>query len=176
MVTVIIATHESERTLVQTLSPLVEGATSGLISEVIVADAGSRDATAEVADMAGCRFLQQDGAIGVRLKAAAASARTPWLLFFRAGTVPEPGWIEAVGDFIETAGGTPLAAGFRPPNGNGWRRLLPARPRPDDGLLVAKRLYEAVGGHPETAEAEAALLRRLGRIGRLTAAARPPDA
>ena len=33
------------------------GATAGLLREVIVADAGSRDATAEVADIAGCRFM-----------------------------------------------------------------------------------------------------------------------
>jgi glycosyltransferase involved in cell wall biosynthesis len=175
MLTVIVATHESERTLVQTLSPLVAGATAGLISEVIVADAGSCDATAEVADMAGCRFLRQNGAVGPRLKAAAESARTPWLLFFRAGTVPEPGWLEAVGDFIETAGGTPLAAGFRSPNGSVWRQLLPARPRPDQGLLIAKRLYEAVGGHPAAKDSEAALLRRLGRIARLAATVRPPN-
>ena len=41
MLTVVIATHESERSLVQTLAPLVSGATAGLITEVIVADAGS---------------------------------------------------------------------------------------------------------------------------------------
>jgi glycosyltransferase involved in cell wall biosynthesis len=176
MLTVIIATHESERALVQTLSPLVAGATDGLITEVVVADGGSRDATAEVADIAGCRFLLQNGAVGARLRAAADSARTPWLLFLRAGTVPEPGWLEAVGDFIEAAGGTPLAAGFRSPNGGVWRQLLAARPHPDRGLLIAKRLYEAIGGHPASADAETALLRRLGRIARLDAAARPPNA
>jgi glycosyltransferase involved in cell wall biosynthesis len=53
MLTVIIPTRESERALVQTLSPLVAGATAGLIAQVIVADAGSRDATAEVAEIAG---------------------------------------------------------------------------------------------------------------------------
>ena len=42
MITVIIPTLESERSLVQTLAPLVSGATAGLITEVIVADAGSR--------------------------------------------------------------------------------------------------------------------------------------
>jgi len=41
-VTVIIPTLESERSLVQTLAPLVSGATAGLITEVIVADAGGR--------------------------------------------------------------------------------------------------------------------------------------
>ena len=40
-----------------TLAALVPGATAGLLGEVVVADAGSRDATAEVADVAGCRFI-----------------------------------------------------------------------------------------------------------------------
>ena len=57
MLSAIIATHESERALVPTLAALVPGATEGLLGEVIVADAGSRDATAEVADIAGCRFM-----------------------------------------------------------------------------------------------------------------------
>ncbi len=50
MLSVIVATHESERALVPTLAALVPGATAGLLGEVVVADAGSRDATAEVAE------------------------------------------------------------------------------------------------------------------------------
>jgi len=88
MLSVIIATHESERTLVPTLAALVSGATAGLLGEVVVADGGSRDATAEVADIAGCRFMTSAEPLGARLKAAAASARSPWLLFLRAGCVP----------------------------------------------------------------------------------------
>ena len=102
MLSAIIATHESERTLVPTLAALVPGATAGLLGEVIVADAGSRDATAEVADIAGCRFMASNEPLGARLKAAAAaSTRTPWLMFLRAGCVPEPGWIAAADRFIE---------------------------------------------------------------------------
>jgi glycosyltransferase involved in cell wall biosynthesis len=112
MLTVIIATHESERALVQTLAPLVSGATAGLITEVIIADAGSTDATAEIADIAGCRYLGGDAAAGGRLKRAAAEARTPWLMFLRPGTVPEPGWVEAVERFIGGGSETERAAVF----------------------------------------------------------------
>ena len=45
MLSVIIATRNSERPLVRTLAALVPGATSGLITEVLIADAGSRDDT-----------------------------------------------------------------------------------------------------------------------------------
>ena len=87
MLSAIIATSESERSLVPTLAALVPGAATGLIAEVVVADAGSRDATAEVADIAGCRFMASADPIGTRLRAAAASTRSPWLMFLRAGTV-----------------------------------------------------------------------------------------
>src|ERR1700675_3651149 len=90
MLSVIIATHESERTLVPTLSALVPGTTAGLLGEVVVADASSRDATAEVADVAACHFTSSPAPLGERLKAAAAGTRSPWLMFLRAGLVPEP--------------------------------------------------------------------------------------
>jgi glycosyltransferase involved in cell wall biosynthesis len=178
MLSAIIATHESERSLVPTLAALVPGATAGMIAEVVVADAGSRDATAEVADIAGCRFMGSAEPLGVRLKTAALSTRTPWLLFLRAGCVPEPGWVAAADKFMaraEQLDGAARAAVFRPP---GVADLL--RPafsellalmrvafgggaRPEQGLLIARRFYESLGGHPEGAEPEAALLRKLGR-------------
>ena len=76
MLSVIIATLDSERALVRTLAPLVSGATSGLITEVVVADGGSSDETAAVADVAGCRFVASTASLGERLKSAAALAAT----------------------------------------------------------------------------------------------------
>ena len=175
MLSAIIATHESERALVPTLAALVPGATAGLLGTVIVADAGSRDATAEVADVAGCRFMASSEPLGARLKAAAASTRTPWLLFLRAGCVPEPDWVAATERFIEATGGSERAAVFRPP---GVADLL--RPglaemlelvrvafgggaRPEQGLVIARQHYDRIGGHPDGDGAEAAILRRIGR-------------
>jgi glycosyltransferase involved in cell wall biosynthesis len=177
MLSAIIATRESERTLVPTLAALVPGAIAGLLSEVVVADAGSRDATAEVADIAGCRLLISEEPLGVRLKAAAATTRTPWLLFLRAGCVPEPGWIGAAERFIAAADqldGARRAAVFRPPGvadllrpGLGeivdLLRVTFGGARPEQGLLIARRFYEALDGHPAGEDAEAVLLRRLGR-------------
>ena len=60
---------------------MVAGAAAGIVREVIVADAGSRDATAAIADGAGCRVSAERR--GARLKAGAAAARAPWLLFLR---------------------------------------------------------------------------------------------
>ena len=178
MFSVIIATHESERTLVPTLAALVAGATAGLLGEVVVADAGSRDATAEIADIAGCRIISSNAPLGTRLRAAAASTRTPWLMFLRAGCVPDPGWIVAADAFMqatEALDGAARAAVFRPPAAAdlfrpGLSELIAllrvafgGGARPEQGLLIARRFYDAIGGHPEQADAEAALLRRLGR-------------
>jgi glycosyltransferase involved in cell wall biosynthesis len=178
MLSVIIATHESERALVPTLAALVPGATAGLLGEVIVADAGSRDATEEVADVAGCRFMTSTEPLGARLKAAAASTRTPWLLFLRAGCVPEPGWIPAANRFIEATDlldDAARAAVFRPPAAADMLRpglsevmallrvALGGGARPEQGLLIARRFYDLLGGHPDSGDTEAAMLRRLGR-------------
>jgi glycosyltransferase involved in cell wall biosynthesis len=191
MLSAIIAAHESERTLVPTLSALVPGVTAGLLGEVVVADAGSSDATAEVAEVAGCRFLSSTEPLGARLKAAAATTRAPWLLFLRAGCVPEPGWPAAAERFmraaemLENAG---RAAVFRPQGAADLMRpglaelfamlraALGGRPGPEQGLLIARRFYETLGGHAGGAGAEAALLRKLGRrrIAMLACAASEP--
>lgn len=178
MLSAIIATLNSERALVPTLAALVPGATGGLLGEAIVADGGSSDATAEVADIAGCRFVSSSDPLGARLKAAVASTRTPWLLFLRAGCVPEPGWIVAADRFIEATDrldGAARAAVFRPPGAGDLlhprltelaaliRVMLIGGARPDQGLLIARQFYDALGGHPERSDAEASLLRRIGR-------------
>ena len=177
MLSAIIATQELERALVPTLAALVPGATAGLLGEVIVADAGSRDATAEVADVAGCRFMASSEPLGARLKAAAASTRTPWLMFLRAGCVPEAGWVSAADRFIEASDrlDKPRAAVFRPPGiadllRPGLAELLAllrvtlgGGAKPEQGLLIARRHYEAIGGHPDGEGAEASILRRIGR-------------
>ena len=178
MLSAIISTHESERTLVPTLAALVPGVAAGLLGEVVVTDAGSSDATAEVAEVAGCRFMTSAKPLGERLKAAAQSTHAPWLLFLRAGCVPEPAWVNAAEHFIamaEALGGGGRAAVFRPPGIGDLLRpglaeliallrvTLGGGARPEQGLLIARSFYDGLGGHPDGADAEAALLRLLGR-------------
>jgi glycosyltransferase involved in cell wall biosynthesis len=178
MLSTIIAAYESERTLVPTLAALVPGATAGLLGDVIVADGGSTDSTSEVADIAGCRFVSSTAPLGVRLKAAAASTRTPWLMFLRAGTVPEPGWIAATERFIEAAerlDGATRAAVFRPPGAVDLlhprlselaallRVMFGGGAKPEQGLLIARRFYDEIGGHPAADDTETAVLSRIGR-------------
>ena len=180
MLSVVIATSDSEFGLAPTLAALVAGATAGIVREVIVADWGSRDKTAEVADIAGCRIVVLDAAIGARLKAGAAAARAPWLMFIQPGMAPDVTWVAEVTRFIEAAerhdGAEAAAAVFRPAPAPGTRRStlletlalvrlsLGGRPEPAQGLIISKRLYDDLGGHRAHSDVpEVDLLRRLGR-------------
>ena len=103
MLTVIIPTHNSERALVPTLAMLVPGALTGTVREVIVADDGSTDATADVVDIAGCDIVVSQAPLATRLKSAAATARGTWLLFLRPGVVLDAAWLEEVARVVENA-------------------------------------------------------------------------
>ena len=182
MLSVVVATDNSERTLVPTLAALVPGATAGLVREVILADPGSRDATAEVADIAGCRMLVSAAPLAARLAQAAQAARAPWLLFLDAGAVPQAGWIEETSRFIEDAAlagqADAVAAVFRAVS-PALVRAAPLREaiallmqaaglarHPSHGLLIGKDLYlrmgDAAAQAPET-DAIRLIVRRLGR-------------
>jgi glycosyltransferase involved in cell wall biosynthesis len=173
MLSVIIPTRNSERALVPTLAALVPGATAGLISEVLVADGGSSDDTAAVADVAGCNFISGEAPLAGRLRATAAAARAPWLMFLRPGIVLGAAWTGEVGRFVQHGAQSGEVAVFR--RGASLQPLrreivvmlaaaLGAPPRPEQGLLISKRFYDALGGHCErAADPEQNLLRRIGR-------------
>ena len=179
MISVIIGTDNSENMLTPTLAALVPGAATGRVREAIVADAGSSDATAEVADIAGCNFLVERGSLAKRLRTAAAQARSPWLMFLRPGVVLDPSWLEECARFMQQMERRDLtqarAAVFRRSDEFDVARSLFhelsqvlrnafARPHPEQGLLIGKRLYDQHGGHRDgTDDPEAALLARIGR-------------
>ncbi|HEY1982190.1 MAG TPA: glycosyltransferase [Xanthobacteraceae bacterium] len=187
MLSVIIATQDSERALVPTLAALVPGATSGIVSEVLLADGGSEDETAAVADIAGCEFKLIEGRLGRRLRTAAAAARAPWLMFLEPGVVLDTPWTAEIGRFIQEPARAVQAGVFRRggPSQASWREVvslvaaaLGALPRPEQGLVISKQFYESLGGHSEeAADPERALLRRIGRRRRvmLSTAAFGPD-
>jgi hypothetical protein len=176
MLSVIIPTRESEGSLVRTLAVLVAGAAAGAVREVIVADAESRDGTAQVADIAGCRIVVSPVPLAARLREAATLARAPWLMFLRPGTVLDATWVDETALFIDHEPIRARAAVFRPgaPASSSrpllieafslMRAALGARPRPEQGLVIAKELYERIGGHRDDApDPETDLMRRLGR-------------
>ncbi len=179
MLSVIIPTLNCERVLVPTLASLVSGAAAGTVRDVIVADAGSRDATRDVADLAGCEIIASEDPLPSRLRAATAKARANWVMYLRPGVVLDANWAGEVSAFIEQAElrGTAdaVAAAFRrvagPTAGRPLvvealallRQALGGKILPEQGLIISKQLYDRSGRHRDVAAAEADLLARLGR-------------
>ena len=179
MFSIVIATLDNERILVPTLATLVSGAAAGTLREVIIADGGSRDATREIGDLAGCEVLLQEAPLAERLRNAAARAKGSWLIFLRPGIALDTTWVEESRRFAEQAellGQTDSTAVFRHvPSAGGARPVLMealdllrvalgARPRPDQGLIISKQHYQRLGGHRDGAtDTEADLIAQLGR-------------
>jgi hypothetical protein len=176
MMSVVIPTLDSDRLLLTTLASLVPGSAAGLVREVLLADGGSRDAIDKNADVAGSELFRDAGDEAARLRACAGRARGAWLLFLDPGTVLEEGWTREIGVFIARPAQTgDRAATFRVAiDAAGFshrlveiaaacRLALLGTPRSDQGLLIAKSLYQALGGHAAGPRAHRRLLARIGR-------------
>ena len=179
MISVIIPARNAERTLALTLSALVPAAVDGIVRQVIVVDGGSTDATAKVADIAGADVVTSAPGRGGQLAQGAAAARFPWLLFLNADTVLQDGWERSATAFMRRVdlGERSMAAGafkFRLDDRGLAPRLLEAAvhlrckflrvPYGDQGLLIRRDLFDAVGGYKNLPIMEDIdLARRLGR-------------
>jgi rSAM/selenodomain-associated transferase 2 len=170
-VSVIIPTLDAADQIGPTLVALVEGLTAGLIRELIIVDGGSSDDIEAAAEEAGAVFLRTEPGRGVQLAEGATAAKGDWLLFLHADTRLAPGWPKAAAQHILTApdraGWFRLrfdATGLAPTIVAGWANIR-ARlglPYGDQGLLVARKVYEAAGGYDRIPLMEdVALARRL---------------
>lgn len=152
MLAVLLAADDPQR-LADTLTDLVTAAVDGLVREVVVS-AGVDPAVAIVAEDAGAEIVGGEGVLGARLARAAATTKSAWLLI-PAQTLP--------GDWrarVESGFSRQRPARFQ----GGLVDMALTRPR---GLLVPRAAYEAAGGFRDVEAAEADLVRRLGRLGRL---------
>jgi rSAM/selenodomain-associated transferase 2 len=149
---------------------------AGIVSELIVADGGSSDSTAARARSVGARVIVAPRGRGSQLAAGAAAATGDWLLFLHADCRLEPGWEAAVGAFLaapraQSRGGyfdfaldDEAPAARRLERIVAWRCRLLALPYGDQGLLIARTLYDTVGGFsPLPLMEDVDLVRRLGR-------------
>jgi len=182
MISVIIATDNSELDLVQALSALVPAAAEGIVREVIVVDGGSSDNTDRIVDAAGCSWVERRGETrSARLAHGAGLAnRGDWLLFLRPETVLESGWHYEAQAFVERAtrapNGSRTAASFRlryETFGVGarlgetyasLRSQLLGMPYGNQGLLISRQFYQTLGGHRPLPELEDLdIAKRIGR-------------
>jgi rSAM/selenodomain-associated transferase 2 len=174
LLSVVIPTLDSFVSLGRTLDALAEDA--GLARDIIVADGGSRDDTVALAARRGARVVAAAGGRGAQLAAGAAAAAQPWLLFLHADTRLAPGWTRAVKRFAANPENAARAAVFRfalddeAPAARrleavvAWRCRALGLPYGDQGLLIARPFYEALGGYrPLPLMEDVEIVRRLGR-------------
>jgi rSAM/selenodomain-associated transferase 2 len=173
MLSLVIPTLNAAPELARTLAAIA-GELGG--ADLVVADGGSRDETAAVARAHCARIVAAPRGRGSQLRAGAEAARGDWLLFLHADTRPAPGWRAAIERFTAEPANAERAAAFqfalddgdprarRIERGVAWRGRRLGLPYGDQGLIIARRLYWALGGHPAIPLMEdVALARRIGR-------------
>lgn len=179
MLSIIIPTLNSARELPATFAALMPALIDGMIREVIIADGGSTDQTAEIAETTGAEFITSKApGRGPQLAEGAAHAKSEWLLFLHADTELEEGWHEEVRSFLTAEQSTnepakPSAAFRFALKDQGWqpalltkmvalRCKLFALPYGDQALLIRKADYEKAGGYaPLPIMEDVDLIRRL---------------
>ena len=171
----VIPTLNAEAGLRSTLAAVTDVA-----AHTIVVDGGSTDATMTIATEFGAQLIHAPRGRGQQLAAGAAAAMqchdAPWLLFLHADTVPQPPWAEAVGRHVALPANQSRAAAFRfelddrSPAARRleraveWRCRWLALPYGDQGLLIHRLLYRAVGGYrPLPLMEDVDIIHRIGR-------------
>ncbi len=169
---VVIPTWNEAQNLAATLDSLPERA------EVVVADGGSVDGTAEIARRSGARVLDCEPGRARQMNRGARETRGDTLLFLHADAVLGPGAAEAieraladpevVGGFFRLRIRSSKAALRLAAIGSRLRARALRMPYGDQGLFLRRSVYEEIGGFPDVPFLEdVALIRMVRRKGRL---------
>lgn len=167
---VVIPTLNAAGGLAKTLAALPTGVA------LTLSDGGSTDATLDIARAAGCRIVSGLPGRGRQLAAGARASARPWRLFLHADTIiASDGW-SAIAEHMNRPDGPAFAASLRLSiDDPAWQarvieRAVALRVRwfglayGDQGLLIHRDLYDAIGGYPDLPLMEdVAIMRRLGR-------------
>lgn len=143
---------------------------------VVVVDGGSTDESAAVATEAGAAVVTTAPGRGGQLAAGADAAAAAWLLFLHGDTCLGSGWQAAAASFMADPANRTRAAVFRfrlddarlrarlMAWGVAWRGRVLGLPYGDQGLLIHRDFYNALGGYRALPLMEDVdLVRRIGR-------------
>ena len=149
---------------------------SAVVSEIIIADGGSSDETVAIAAATGAQIVSAMRGRGNQLAAGADAAAGDWFLFLHADCRLAPDWEASVAAFLSAPEAASRAGYFdfaleddvpaarRLERIVAWRCRALALPYGDQGLLISRSLYHAVGGFAALPLMEDVdLARRLGR-------------
>jgi rSAM/selenodomain-associated transferase 2 len=155
-ISVLIPTFNAASRIGPTLGALTEGLEAGLIHDLVISDGGSVDDIEKIADLAGAVFVTGPASRGGQLRRGAQSARGDWLLVLHADTVLRSGWTKAVLEHLQSAPDRAAcfhlafdAKGLAPRIVAAWanfRTWALSLPYGDQGLLISRDTYDAVGG------------------------------
>ncbi len=143
--------------------------------DVIVADGGSRDRTLEVARAWGARTIRTTAGRGRQMNAGARALASPWILFLHADSRLPWETRDALLEWLRDPAPSEAAHfNFQLDRDGLWWSLIERGQRlrerltgltyGDQGLIISRPLYAAIGGFPETPVMEdIEVVRRLRR-------------
>ncbi|WP_084417914.1 TIGR04283 family arsenosugar biosynthesis glycosyltransferase [Henriciella litoralis] len=156
-ISLIIPTLNAAASLPVCLESVMPGLEAGLVREALIVDGGSTDATADMAEAAGARFISADKGRAAQLIEGANQARGDWLFFLHADTVLSRDWAERVIDHIRNAPSKAAVFTLAYRSDHPMAKRVAARanrrarwlalPYGDQGLLISRALYDEIGGY-----------------------------
>ncbi len=174
MITVVIPTLNEENYLQRVLTSL---AVPG-VAEVVVVDGGSQDRTCQIAGDAGVTFIESQPGRGTQMATGAGVAKTPYILFLHADTIPPIDFVDEIGrtfaDKSVVAGAFRLGIDLKSPALHAIQYLANLRcrifesPYGDQGIFVRRQALVDIGGVAQIPLLEDVdMIRRLKKVGRV---------